>query len=398
MSSKVYITGIGIISALGNGVEKNLYALVNASPGIDFPQFLETVHGNEFVTGEVKHANEELAALAGLNHHNKISRTASLGLIAAKEAVTQAGISKNELLNAGFFNGTSVGGMDISENYYAALKNKEDFDHKAAFGGHDCGSGTEIIGDHLGIKGYISTISTACSSSANTIMHAGRLIKAGKLDLAVAGGTDSLSKFTLNGFNSLKILDPNWCRPFDADRQGLNLGEGAAYLVLESEKSIKKSGRPVMAELCGYGNANDAFHQTASSPEGKGANLAMKKAMTMAGNLSIDYINAHGTGTGNNDQSESMAIKMMFDQNIPDYSSTKAFTGHTLGAAGGIEAVFAVLALQHNLKFPNLNVNIPMDTLKKGPLQKIRKDDQVNSVLSNSFGFGGNCTSLIFRK
>ncbi|MGK7389878.1 MAG: beta-ketoacyl-[acyl-carrier-protein] synthase family protein [Candidatus Cyclobacteriaceae bacterium M2_1C_046] len=398
MSSKVYITGIGIISALGNGVEKNLYALVNASPGIDYPQFLKTEYRNEFVTGEVKHGNEELAALAGLNHYKKLSRTASLGLIAAREAVSQAGLTTKELLNAGFFNGTSVGGMDISENYYEALKKNEDFDYAAVFSGHDCGSSTEIIGDYLGIKGYISTISTACSSSANTIMHAGRLIKAGKLDIAIAGGTDALSKFTLNGFNSLKILDPGWCRPFDADRQGLNLGEGAAYVILESEESIKRSGRPALAELSGYGNANDAFHQTASSPEGKGANLAMQKAMKMAGDITIDYINAHGTGTGNNDQSESMAIKMMFGQNTPDYSSTKALTGHTLGAAGGIEAVFSVLALQHNLKFPNLNITTPMDTLEKKPLQKIMKNDQVNSVLSNSFGFGGNCTSLIFRK
>lgn len=395
MPTKVYITGYGLITALGIGVEQQLAALEKGLTGIALPQFLNTVHKSSLVTGEVKHSNQELAEKAGIGAG--VSRTALLGLIAAKEAIASSGLDRHDLKKAAFINGTSVGGMDISEQHYTALINKEDFDYSAAFLGHDCGAGTAIIADHFHIKGQLSTISTACSSSANTIMQAGRLIRSGRFDSVIAGGTDALSLFTLNGFNALKILDPALCKPFDENRAGLNLGEGAAYLVLESEAQVEKRKAQVLGELVGYGNANDAYHQTASSPEGKGATLAMEKAMQMAGDRTIDYVNAHGTGTGNNDLSESTALKLIFGNNVPDYSSTKSFTGHTLGAAGAIEAVFALLAIRHNLKYPNLNLQEGMDVLSKKPLTVIKKES-VNCVLSNSFGFGGNCTSLVFAQ
>lgn len=395
MSARVYITGYGLITALGTGVEEHLIALEQGRTGIALPQFLNTVHRSALVTGEVKFSNQTLAEKAGANP--KTSRTALLGLVAAKEAILSAGLDKKGLKKAAFINGTSVGGMDISEHHYEALTNKADLNYAAAFSGHDCGAGTAIIADHFGIKGQLSTISTACSSSANTIMQAGRLIRAGRFDTIIAGGSDALSLFTLNGFNALKILDPQLCKPFDDNRAGLNLGEGAAYLVLESEAQIAKRKAQVLGELVGYGNANDAYHQTASSPEGKGATLAMKKAMEMAGDRIIDYINAHGTGTANNDHSESTALKLIFGDKVPDYSSTKAYTGHTLGAAGAIEAVFSLLAIRYNWKFPNLNHQNGMKVLHKKPLSKLEKET-VNCVLSNSFGFGGNCTSLVFAQ
>ncbi|MFN6945334.1 MAG: beta-ketoacyl-[acyl-carrier-protein] synthase family protein [Cytophagaceae bacterium] len=395
MSPKVYITGFGIVSALGNGVEKNLEALTKSTTGIDFPQHLNTIHKGSMVTGEVKLSNQEMAEKVGIK--NLTSRTTLLGVLAVKEAIESSGL--HDLEKCGFINGTSVAGMDISEQSYKLLRNRKNFDYKTAFLGHDCGAGSELIADHFGIKGHISTISTACSSSANAIMQAGRLIKAGNLDCVITGGTDALSLFTLNGFNSLKILDPKLCKPFDVNRVGLNLGEGAAYLVLESERQVEKRKSRVLAELIGYGNANDAYHQTASSPEGKGAYLAMKKAIAMTGQepLTIDYVNAHGTGTSNNDLSESTALKLMFGDNLPDYSSTKSFTGHTLGAAGAIEAVFSLLAINNNIKFQNYNLSQAMDLLSKAPLKEVSYST-VNTVLSNSFGFGGNCTSLIFTK
>lgn len=395
MPAKVYITGYGLITALGIGVEQHLSALGKRLTGIALPQFLNTIHKSSLVTGEVKHSNQELAEKAGTSP--RVSRTALLGLIAAKEAIASSGLDKQDLKRAAFINGTSVGGMDISEQHYTALVNKEDFDYATAFLGHDCGAGTALIADHFQIKGQLSTISTACSSSANTIMQAGRLIRSGRFDSVIAGGTDALSLFTLNGFNALKILDPQLCKPFDENRAGLNLGEGAAYLVLESEAQVEKRKAQILGELVGYGNANDAYHQTASSPEGKGATLAMKKAIQMAGDRIIDYVNAHGTGTANNDLSESTALKLIFGDNVPDYSSTKSFTGHTLGAAGAIEAVFSLLAIRHNLKYPNLNLQEGMNVLSKRPLTEIKKES-VNCVLSNSFGFGGNCTSLVFAQ
>ena len=201
----------------------------------------------------------------------------------------------------------------------------------------------------------------------------------------------------VNGFGSLLILDKTPCRPFDASRAGLNLGEGAGYLVLQSEKT---SYRKTYCTLAGYANANDAFHQTASSSDGNGAYLAMKGALEKAGLSpdSIDYINAHGTGTPNNDASESAAIQRLFGNRIPPFSSTKAFTGHTLGAAGGVEAVFSVLALHHGILYPNLNFNQPIAETGLIPVTEYQTGVSIRSVLSNSFGFGGNNTSLLFRK
>jgi len=286
--------------------------------------------------------------------------------------------------------------MRKSEQFYSDfIRNGsgEDF-----IGTHDAGDSTEKIADDLGIKHYLTTISTACSSSVNSIMMGARLLRNNVVDKVLVGGTDSLSKFTINGFNSLMILDKGACRSFDDSRNGLNLGEGAAYLVLERAADISDK-KKILAYVSGYANANDAYHQTASSPEGKGAGLAMKQALSMADLQpeQISYINAHGTATLNNDLSEGLAIEDVFGQNIPKVSSTKPFTGHTLGAAGAIEAVFSVLALQNQLVYPNLNFKTQMKELHFKPVTKLEKTP-LNFVLSNSFGFGGNNSSIIFEK
>jgi 3-oxoacyl-(acyl-carrier-protein) synthase len=214
----------------------------------------------------------------------------------------------------------------------------------------------------------------------------------------VAGGADALTKFTLNGFNTLMILDKNFCKPFDDNRQGLNLGEGAGYVVLVSDKVSGQLNKPMYCKLGGYNNSNDAYHQTASSPDGTGSFLAMQGALRKAGLQAsdVDYINLHGTGTPNNDSAEGTAIKRLFGDEYPAMSSTKSFTGHTLGASGGIEAVYSVLAIKHNLVYPNLRFEKPMEGLDLIPQKSLSKDKNIHHVLSNSFGFGGNCTSLIF--
>ena len=220
------------------------------------------------------------------------------------------------------------------------------------------------------------------------------------MDVVIAGGTDALTKFTLNGFNTLMILDHQYCKPFDENRRGLNLGEGAGYVVLVSEKVAATLKKKPVCTLSGYCNANDAYHQTASSPDGTGSYLAMKGALAKS-NLNphdINYINLHGTGTQNNDIAEGTAIKLLFESHYPKMSSTKSFTGHTLGASGGIEAVFSVLAIQHGLIYPNLRFETQMKELPFAPAVKFKKGEKINHVLSNSFGFGGNCSSLIFQK
>jgi 3-oxoacyl-[acyl-carrier-protein] synthase-1 len=229
-------------------------------------------------------------------------------------------------------------------------------------------------------------------------MYAARLLRHNKLDVAVAGGVDALTRFTLNGFNTLMILDKAHCKPFDEHRSGLNLGEGAGYVVLVSEKLAAKLSPKVYCRFSGGYNANDAYHQTASSPDGTGSYLAMKGALEQAGITTNDigYINLHGTGTANNDVSESTAIRRLFQYPFPKMSSTKSFTGHTLGASGGIEAVFSALALQKQLVYPSLRVTTPIAGFPFAPETSLLENEDIEHVLSNSFGFGGNCSSLVF--
>ena len=398
MNAPVFIAGTGIISAIGNNVAECLDALENSRAGMDHMHHLDSLHKQRLPVAEVKLNNEELAGLAGLP--NTKSRTALLSLIAAKEAIDNAGIDDLANLRTGFISANSVGGMDKTEKFFTEFLSDNNKGRLRDVIDHECGSVTELVADALGIKDYVTTISTACSSSANAIFFGARLIRNNILDVVVAGGTDSLTKFTLNGFNTLMIVDEQFCQPFDENRRGLNLGEGAGYVVLVSDKVAATLKSKPGIILSGYCNANDAYHQTASSPDGTGSYLAMSGALKKAGleTSDIDYINLHGTGTQNNDIAEGTAIKRLFGPQYPKMSSTKTFTGHTLGASGGIEAVFSVLALQHGIIFPNLRLQTPMVDLPFVPEREFIKNVEVKHVLSNSFGFGGNCSSLIFSK
>ncbi len=394
MDKGIAVTGMGIISALGTSAGENYSALIAGKTGLSYPEILKTIHSN-LPVGEVKFSNLELAEKLNLPVAHTFTRATLFGAIAAKEAISQALLTKDDLDDTGFISGTSVGGMDGTEKYY--LEYEEKTDHRRFIQAQHPGFTTSQIASLLNLEGYVTTISTACSSSANAIMLGARMIKAGKIKRVVVGGTDCLSKFTLNGFNSLMILSEGFCKAFDNSRNGLNLGEGAAYLVLEADDVL--NGKPVLGRISGYGNANDAFHQTASSEKGQGAFSAIKKALEIAGlsSKNIDYINVHGTATRNNDLSESNAILRIFGEKVPDFSSTKAFTGHTLAASGGLEAVFSLLAIQNDQIFPNLNFEIPMKETGLKPVPVLKKK-KLQHILSNSFGFGGNCTSLIFSK
>src|SRR5678815_4512541 len=288
--------------------------------------------------------------------------------------------------------------MDRTEKYYFQSQTEKS-SHYYSLMTHDNGRTTERLAEELGISGHIGTISTACSSGANSIMQGARLIEGNKLDRVIAGGSEPLATFDIKGFNSLNIYDNEICKPFDEKRMGLNLGEGAAFLVLENEQSISITGNKPLCILWGWNNATDAFHQTASSPDGKGAYLAMKNALAKAGigAEKIDYVNAHGTGTGNNDLSESRALKNIFGDALPSFSSTKGFTGHTLAAAGAIEAVYCTLSLTSQATLPNLNFSSPILETGMVPVTNFASA-KIDYVLSNSFGFGGNCTCLIFCK
>jgi 3-oxoacyl-[acyl-carrier-protein] synthase-1 len=398
MSSTAYIAGVGVISAIGNNVPEHLAAFEREKPGMGEITMLDTIYHGKIPVAEVKLKNNELADMTGMPPD--ISRTTLLSLVAAQEALADAQIPDLDELRTGFVSANTVGGMDKSEDFFIDfIKDNSKGKLKNVYD-HECGSITEIVAEKLGLKDYMTTISTACSSSANAIFYGARLIKNDVLDVVIAGGTDALTKFTLNGFNTLMILDPEFCKPFDENRQGLNLGEGAGYLVLVSDKVAKTLRKTPYCKLSGYNNSNDAYHQTASSPDGTGSYLAMKGALEKSGlqPSDINYINLHGTGTPNNDSAEGTAITRVFDPEYPPVSSTKSFTGHTLGASGGVEAVFSVLAIKHGLIYPNLRFETRMNELPFQPETKFLKGQNIRHVMSNSFGFGGNCTSLIFSK
>jgi 3-oxoacyl-[acyl-carrier-protein] synthase-1 len=392
---RIFVTGTGVISSIGKDLAENLESLISGRSGVGKMTLLDSIHREEIPVAEVKYSDEELLKIAGITTPGAYTRTALLGIKAASEAYKQAGELNHKHYRTALISATTVAGMGKSEIYYGRYL-KEDFSNDY-IKTHEAADSTEKIADFLGIKDYVTTISTACSSAANAIMLGARLIKNGIVDRAVVGGTDSMSKFTINGFNTLMILDRQPSRPFDNTRAGLTMGEGAAYLVLDSEKTIGTENLKPLAELVGYANTNDAHHQTASSPDGYGPYLAMTEAHKMSGiaKEDIDYVNVHGTGTPNNDLSEGLALMKFFEGKVPPFSSTKSFTGHTLAAAGSVEAVFSVLSLCNGLIFPNLRFKEKMAEIDLIPnTELIRKP--VRHVLSNSFGFGGNDTSLIF--
>ncbi len=391
----VFITGMGIISPLGTGVPVQLERLAAGETGIGPIRYLKTRLAKELIAGEIPLTNDELAELAKVKDTKGISRGALLGVIAAREALQDVDFDDPEV-RTGIISGTTAEAMTNIERY---LKDFLSNDSKNEYiESQDWGFSTEVIARELMIQGYMSTINTACSSAANAIMTGARMIRHGMLDRVLVGGTDALSKVMLNGFHALMIVDPEVCKPFDRNRQGLNIGEGAAYLVIESEKTASKD--KILCELSGYGNSNEAYHLTALSPDGEGTAMAMNNALEESGlnPENIDYINAHGTGSLNSDLSEALGLEKVFGKNPPPFSSTKPFTGHTLGSAGALEAVFSILAIQNNMIYPNLNFRQSMEEVSMTPYTGNISGRKIDHVLSNSFGFGGNNTSLIFSK
>ena len=391
----IVITGAGIVSAIGIGKAETVQSLLEERTGIAPLRYLHT-DNRSFLAGEVKLSDEEMKQRLGISNE-PTTRTSLLGMMALEEALNEAKLWPDSGQHGvAFISGTTVGGMDKSEQYYLDYLGNDS--HNDYIHTHDCGSTTELMARHFGIFDMMTTPSTACSSAANAIVMGANLLRSGMVDVAVVGGAECISRFHLNGFNSLMIIDPNQCRPFDADRAGLNLGEGAAYLVMENDEHARRRGAQPLAYLAGFGNACDAFHQTASSDDGEGAFLAMQKALRMAvlQPSDIDYVNAHGTGTPNNDVSESRALRRLFADALPPISSTKGMTGHTTSASGSVEAVICLLALQQSFLPANYGFTTPIpDGIT--PVAHVETGRQLNHVMCNSFGFGGNDTSLILK-
>lgn len=396
-NDSIAITGEGIVCAIGTDKESVLHSLLHSESGVGAFCHLRSIH-HELPVGEVPLSNDELKESLGIPTSKLESRTTLLGMAAARQAIREACLTEDTAsqLRIVLISGTTVGGMDITEHYYPTFDSSDE--HLPWLMSHSCGSSTEAIASHFGIFSESTTISTACSSAANAILLGAEMLKAGEADIVVAGGSEALSIFHLNGFNSLMILDKERCRPFDAQRAGLNLGEGAAYVVMETATGAQQRGAHPHAYLTGWGNACDAYHQTASSDDGEGAFLAMQEALGCAciAPSDISYVNAHGTGTPNNDLSESHALRRIFGTALPPTSSTKAFTGHTTSASGSIEAVICLLAMRHHFIPANLGWH---EQMPDGITPCLGQSGAtLRHVLCNSFGFGGNDTALIFSQ
>ena len=387
------ITGLGIVTAAGCGVDEVWAAITNGTSGLKPLSLFQSPRYGQMLVGEIK------SDLAKLGAPLRGSRSDKLGWLAARDAIQSSKLNlENDADRAGIVLGCSVGGSYDSEHFLTALiKRGKMRARPTRF--HECHSTVDLIADKFGLFGPSLTLATACSSGALAIATAAELIMAGEADVMLAGGADSLSLMTWGGFNSLLLTDAAGCRPFDATRSGMTLGEGAAILIIESEESAQKRGAKILARLAGWGASCDAHHATAPHPEGAGALTAMQAALRRA-NLdaaAIDYINAHGTGTRDNDLAEGKALKKLFGEIVPPFSSTKRFFGHALAASGAIEAVICVEALRRQELPPNPGFTTSDTAIGLSPITTLRASTLAH-VMSNSFGFGGNNAALIFSK
>jgi 3-oxoacyl-(acyl-carrier-protein) synthase len=393
--SRIFVTGIGVISAIGSNLASNHESLKKGICGITPLGLFPSRYSGVLPCGEIKIETDALKDLLRA-HEPGVTRTALLALHAFLEAVGDAGLTEQVLASpdTALSGASTVGGMCLTDELYQDARAQSN--GSPYLNSYDCASVSVYLQERFHMRGIINTINTACSSSANAILYGAKLLQHGLARRVIAGGVDSLAKFTINGFNALRILSQEPCTPFDRDRKGLNLGEGAAFLVLEREEDIHN--RKVYAEFSGWGNSSDAFHPSSLSDQGDGPFLAMKKATESAGLKAEDigFINAHGTATENNDEVESRAMIRLFNR-VPSFASTKSNTGHTLGAAGALEAVYSSLNLYHQEVYPALHFSNSISDTGLVPSQSYAEKD-LQHVMSNSFGFGGNCTSLVFSK
>jgi 3-oxoacyl-[acyl-carrier-protein] synthase II len=395
---RALVTGLGATTSVGAGRASLLEAMRSGRHGIGPLTLFDASGYRSRLVGQAP----DPAPPARLGRFGRCSRADLFALEAAAEAALDAGLDGADLEGAAVVLGTGTGGWLRTERYLERLRRLGEHRAPAAWlVAHQPAGSTDVVANRLGARGARASLMTACSSSATAIGLGADLIRLGRASVVLAGGTDSLSRLTLGGFSALRALDEGPCRPFHRERGGLTLGEGAAVLVLEEEGRARRRGARVYAELAGYGTSADAHHLTAPDPEGRGAVLCMEAAMRDAGLLpeEIDYVNAHGTGTPQNDAVEAAALRAVFgarSASLP-VSSTKAMTGHALGAAGAIEAAICVLAISEGLIPPTLRLDDPAPECALGHVALEARPARLSAVLSNSFAFGGNNTTLALR-
>ncbi len=370
-STQVFITGMGMVSSAGKSLSHLKSSIINGISSIRAPEIFQVLQNPPLPVGEVKLSRPEKPGMP---------RTHTLFAIAAKEAMKEQNSPPDAIIT-----GITTGGMPETENHLKAGENNPEF-----FKFHNPGTVTEYIAGLTGCKGPVMTISTACSSGAVAIKIALEMLAAGKFKKILAGGGDSLCRLTYYGFNFLQLIDPDGAKPFDKNRKGMNVAEGAAMLFLETGPHGKKKA---MAKICGAGLSCDAFHPTAPHPAGKGAKNAMKKAVGSMEISKPDYIHLHGTGTPDNDKSEALAIKSLFGNHKPHCSSSKGFVGHSLAGSGAFGAVISAMAIKHGFLPANIGITEPDPEFDLNLVSSCLKKN-INTALVNSLGFGGNNASV----
>jgi len=402
-AQRVVVTGLGIITAIGESVSAFSDGLFDGKSGIGPISLFDTTDFPSQVAAQVR--NRDLKASFDRREVKRVSRCDLLGLIAAREAMLDSGLdlekcSKNRI---GVVLGGGAGGMLSWEMFRRTLWSKKGKPKPSLVLSSAPCTLTDMIASRYRLTGFRATICTACSSSATSIGYGFDLIRSGDQDIVVTGGSESLSELTFAGFNSLRLVDPQYCRPFDKNRDGISLGEGAAFLILEGYELAKRRGANIYAEVLGYAINSDAFHMTSPDPEGAGMSTVIAKAMERAGVgvHEVDYINAHGTATKANDEMETKAVKRAFgEQNARELpiSSTKSMVGHCLGAAGAVEGVATVLALYNQIVPPTIHIDVPDPYCDLDYVPNQSRAQVINIALSNSFAFGGNNTCLVFGR
>jgi 3-oxoacyl-[acyl-carrier-protein] synthase II len=404
---RVVVTGMGAISSLGRTLESTWDGLVAGRSGVGLVTGFETSDLPVRIAGQVD--GFDAAAVFGKRQARHLDRVVQFALVATREAVEQAKLDiAADPHRVGVVYGTGIGGLASFEEGSSTLINR----------------GPEWINPYLlpmmipnmsagqiamefGIRGYSSCTVTACSASAQAIGEGFDLIRLGRADAMICGGAEApVTRLGLASFAAMKALssrndDPERAsRPFDAARDGFVMGEGAASLVLEERESALRRGATILAELAGYGSTSDAHHVTAPHPEGDGARRAMLLACEDAGITpdEIGYINAHGTSTPPNDRTESLALRRIWAEQTPPVSSTKSMTGHTLGAAGALEAVVCIKAIGTSTLPPTINLDDPDPACDVDHVAKTARTADISVAMSNSFGFGGHNASLVFRR
>ncbi len=400
--TRVYVTGIGVVSSIGMGRDAFWSALCGGSQGISEVERFDTSRLDRHRAGEIKNFHPQDHLTAAEQRH--VGRCSAFALAAARQATQDAGLSEDALAGprTAVVMGTTMGEANLlGELQRQWIHEGEDAIDTKRLPHY----GTTLVAVHVarafGTRGVVQTLPAACAAGNYAIGYASDLIRSGQADVAITGASEVIEKLQFEGFARLGAMSPDRCRPFDLERQGLLLGEGAGMLILESEEHLSASHRTPLAEVGGFGLACDAHHITRPRPDGEGSEVAMRDALALSGSdpaaigpADVDFVNAHGTGTASNDPVETSVITSMFGERAVPVSSIKSMLGHCMGAASAIEAVSCVLSIETGMLPPTVNYATPDPECNVDLVANRARQAEVQIALNNSLAFGG-CDAVV---